>query len=677
MVITLNLKKAVAWRFHIQALLAQRVAPKVDNHVAALYAKWVSQRDAVERLINAGLVNGWGRPGLVRMLEQEFPAGNKAPRRQRLISNVLQYAAGLGLVVFGPVLGIFTVQDLLARGFGSGPIANPYYQLLVKAGAEFWSGLFHMWIISAEIGAVVGLGQALGGENSPYADWGGEYFHNLIMGLEGHGGPDGKTPGALGLGQALFQTGEAQAADWSAVQHLVQAVEADAARYMDFYWEAKNPGAVKAFLRGLQTLLYNIEPPTDVEGFIEAWTKVRNAVDQPTEKPIDQSLQQLLTKQFVETGKMLEDAWWDIDLKKVLVTPEVKAPKAEPFDEYNLRQQLKVVELHWDFANGYVFNNLQSAMNQQIIDLTSKGKAPSAKPAEAKVAPAPAQPAKAEAKAEAQTTAQASKATPSAKAQPADEKIDTMGPAAVTSGVELAKVTPPTAELNIDKEASLIVQPVDTSKNSDIWNIFARDYNNKAVFRRLEAEYGLTWQIWAGFMNAIVGIESSWNPNAKSWAEARGLMQVIRGTWNRVVRSINNGRIPAGWDYDSAAYDKEKSAVVGSAYFAMILENMLDKYAGRSGIDLEFLLKVTAAGYNAGEGRSADWYIEIQKKGSRLALSDTFSETHNYLHKMWRRLTGKPYSFPEIGSSSRYRSYASFDEGQTVSDAEAYTNIRA
>ena len=89
---------------------------------------------------------------------------------------------------------------------------------------------------------------------------------------------------------------------------------------------------------------------------------------------------------------------------------------------------------------------------------------------------------------------------------------------------------------------------------------------------------------------AEIRAESVFNPNARSGANAMGLMQVLPGTGMIVARQVG---VP--WGGAQSLYDPDTNIVLGSAY----LRQLLDKYGGQPYFAI--------AGYNAGPAPLARW----------------------------------------------------------------------
>lgn len=126
---------------------------------------------------------------------------------------------------------------------------------------------------------------------------------------------------------------------------------------------------------------------------------------------------------------------------------------------------------------------------------------------------------------------------------------------------------------------------------------------------------------------AIARQESEFNPRAISPAGARGLMQLMPATAQRVARDLGVSHTT-----DRLINDPAHNAVLGKAYLAQRLE----RYRGAA--------ILAAAAYNAGAGRVDEW---IQRFGDprnpRVDAIDwiemiPFSETRNYVQRVMEGL---------------------------------------
>ncbi len=119
---------------------------------------------------------------------------------------------------------------------------------------------------------------------------------------------------------------------------------------------------------------------------------------------------------------------------------------------------------------------------------------------------------------------------------------------------------------------------------------------------------------------AVIKAESNFNPNVKSNADARGLMQLMEGTAVERSNVIDNEDVEA---YD--LYDPETNIKLGTSY----LSYLLNLYDGNT------VLAIIA--YNAGLGNVQQWIKDgvIQSDGSDIE-NIPFKETENYVRKILR-----------------------------------------
>ncbi len=125
---------------------------------------------------------------------------------------------------------------------------------------------------------------------------------------------------------------------------------------------------------------------------------------------------------------------------------------------------------------------------------------------------------------------------------------------------------------------------------------------------------------------AIARQESELNPEAVSPAGARGVMQLMPATAERVARDLG-----LGYDRGRLTRDPLYNARLGATYMAQ----MLERYAGAT--------ILAAAAYNAGPHRVDRWLVEIGDPRRGLDPIDwiesiPFSETRNYVQRVMEGL---------------------------------------
>ncbi|WP_052106529.1 lytic transglycosylase domain-containing protein [Novilysobacter defluvii] len=120
---------------------------------------------------------------------------------------------------------------------------------------------------------------------------------------------------------------------------------------------------------------------------------------------------------------------------------------------------------------------------------------------------------------------------------------------------------------------------------------------------------------WAA---AEIRAESIFNPDARSPADARGLMQVLPSTGAAVAR-----RIGYGWEGGQSLYDPETSIVLGTAY----LRQMLDETGGKPYFAI--------AGYNAGPAPLARWRSQRPGMDADFWIETiSYKETREYVARV-------------------------------------------
>ena len=119
---------------------------------------------------------------------------------------------------------------------------------------------------------------------------------------------------------------------------------------------------------------------------------------------------------------------------------------------------------------------------------------------------------------------------------------------------------------------------------------------------------------------AIIKAESNFDPNVKSNADARGLMQLMEETAVERSNAIEGTEVEA---YD--IYDPETNIKLGTSYFAYLMGLY----------DNNIVLAIIA--YNAGLGNVEKWIKDgvIKADGSDIE-NIPYKETENYVRKILR-----------------------------------------
>ncbi|NUS39430.1 MAG: lytic transglycosylase domain-containing protein [Lysobacter sp.] len=125
-------------------------------------------------------------------------------------------------------------------------------------------------------------------------------------------------------------------------------------------------------------------------------------------------------------------------------------------------------------------------------------------------------------------------------------------------------------------------------------------------------------QLDPAWVAAEIRAESVFNPNARSAANAMGLMQVLPTTGMATAR-----RLGIAWAGAQSLYDPDTNIVLGSAY----LRELLDKYGG--------LPYVAIAGYNAGPTPLARWQAQHAGMDADFWIETiSYKETRDYVARV-------------------------------------------
>lgn len=121
-----------------------------------------------------------------------------------------------------------------------------------------------------------------------------------------------------------------------------------------------------------------------------------------------------------------------------------------------------------------------------------------------------------------------------------------------------------------------------------------------------------------GHVFAVIRQESAFNPEARSSAGARGLMQLMPRTGRITARKYS---IPLGGLH--RLYEADKNISIGTAYLNQVME------------DYDRNIVLASAAYNAGPHRVKRWLPEDDKKeAERWVAMVPFDETRNYIQRV-------------------------------------------
>ncbi|MFH1459500.1 MAG: lytic transglycosylase domain-containing protein [Candidatus Omnitrophota bacterium] len=132
------------------------------------------------------------------------------------------------------------------------------------------------------------------------------------------------------------------------------------------------------------------------------------------------------------------------------------------------------------------------------------------------------------------------------------------------------------------------------------------------VIAQLASQYQINPQL----IYSMISVESSFNINAVSHCDARGIMQVTRPTWDWITQEY----LEVNWDFDEDCFDLEKNITVGIRFLKWI-SDYLDNHSAELN---DTKLNLMAACYNAGPGAIQKYNFQIPP----------YEETQNYVKKI-------------------------------------------
>ncbi len=143
----------------------------------------------------------------------------------------------------------------------------------------------------------------------------------------------------------------------------------------------------------------------------------------------------------------------------------------------------------------------------------------------------------------------------------------------------------------------------------------------------IPSEFPVPESIDRAVVYAIAHQESSFNVGAKSWAGARGLMQMMPRTARATARSAGRP-----YSQDRLTGDAKYSATLGAHHLGQLMDGLRGSYI------------MTFAGYNAGQGRAERWVRKYgDPRGGRVDPVDwveriPFDETRDYVQRVMANL---------------------------------------
>ncbi|MBI5873709.1 MAG: hypothetical protein HZB36_06160, partial [Candidatus Omnitrophica bacterium] len=268
----------------------------------------------LSRIVSLGIVRSITNPGLVRMLKDHVAQNSPESAAKATFKN--REVAGLKYYVAPTVVAtLFTLTTLFAtaaypfvyRTLPAIQKNNPYAALWLSSGREFAVSFWHMWIISAEIGAVIKSGHVMA-EHPIFKDLGGKALNTLAQNLEGK-------YGAIAWGQHLLNTVNSTLGfDLSQLTHDVIGGKHDLEAWNNLVMGA----SAWAQMKNHQEQLAEVSGEGTIEGKVKQFMRGHNrfpefkefvSLANPYVEDIDNFLnsnQQNLTKQQKETLEALQ-----------------------------------------------------------------------------------------------------------------------------------------------------------------------------------------------------------------------------------------------------------------------------------------------------------------------------------------------------------------------------------
>ncbi|MCK5178035.1 MAG: lytic transglycosylase domain-containing protein, partial [Candidatus Omnitrophica bacterium] len=150
------------------------------------------------------------------------------------------------------------------------------------------------------------------------------------------------------------------------------------------------------------------------------------------------------------------------------------------------------------------------------------------------------------------------------------------------------------------------------SGRTDVQEYVKAEVVKHAAFDETTLPFDLTQEDINNLIFTIMHIENRGRSTGTSEAGAKGIMQIMEGTWNDTVQRLtDNGIIDSEIDYAANVNDPQQSIMVGVAHIARLVETMAGRFESNDVTQDEFI-KIVAASYFAGENHKSDqWYRNV------------------------------------------------------------------
>ncbi|WP_297630008.1 lytic transglycosylase domain-containing protein [uncultured Clostridium sp.] len=162
---------------------------------------------------------------------------------------------------------------------------------------------------------------------------------------------------------------------------------------------------------------------------------------------------------------------------------------------------------------------------------------------------------------------------------------------------------------------SIILAISTISLGKKVW----REYRLKTYpyeYKSLVNEYAKEYNLNPLFVLSVIKIESNFNPNALSDANARGLMQITVSTGTDIANSLGMNNFK-----DEDLYNPEINIKMGCYY----LRNLYNEFGNWD---------LVIAAYNGGRGNVQKWLKSNEYSKDGQLINIPFPETKNYVVKV-------------------------------------------
>jgi len=170
------------------------------------------------------------------------------------------------------------------------------------------------------------------------------------------------------------------------------------------------------------------------------------------------------------------------------------------------------------------------------------------------------------------------------------------------------------AAAELARRAGVVDREINTADRTQNRHDFALRY--PAPYRDVFSAYAKEQELDEYWLLGLVRQESRFIADAKSWAGARGLMQLMPRTARWTARKIGMKKF-----HLRDVTDVETNVTLGTSYLKMVLDSLGHPV-------------LASAGYNAGPGRARRWRDTKPLEGAIYVETIPFSETRDYVKKV-------------------------------------------